>query len=79
MSSRVTGTVAFTSGTLPVWARDFADIMKDEVHIRKLRFDGGVVYQAEYFMRSQAVARERELKGKKSRSCTDQLVRASRL
>jgi hypothetical protein len=33
--------VAFTSGRLLVWTKDFADIMKDEALIRGLRFHGG--------------------------------------
>ena len=37
-----------------------------------------VVYQEEYLTRSQAVEREQELKGKKSRAYIEQLVRASR-
>jgi putative endonuclease len=37
------------------------------------------VYQEEYVTRSQALERERELKGKKSRVYIEQLVRASRV
>jgi hypothetical protein len=33
--------VVFTLGTLPIWRRDFAGIMKDEALIAKLRFHGG--------------------------------------
>jgi putative endonuclease len=38
-----------------------------------------VVYLEEYLSRSQAMEREKELKGKKSRTYIEQLVRASRV
>ena len=41
MFSRVTEAEASTSVILPVWVRDFADIMRDEVRILRLRFHGG--------------------------------------
>jgi len=36
-----------------------------------------VIYQEEYFNRSQAMEREKELKRQKSHMCIDRLVRAS--
>jgi putative endonuclease len=45
----------------------------------KAKIPWRVVYQVEYLTRSQAVARERELKSKKSRTYIEQLVRASRV
>jgi len=44
----------------------------------KAKIPWRVVYQEEYLTRSQAIKREQELKGKKSRAYMEQLVRASR-
>jgi len=45
----------------------------------KAKIPWKVVYQEEYRTRSQAIEREQELKGKKSRAYIEQLVRASRV
>ena len=44
----------------------------------KAKIPWRVVYQEEYRTRSQAIEREQELKGKKSRTYIEQLVRSSR-
>ena len=45
----------------------------------KAKIPWKVVYQEEYRTRSQAIEREKELKGRKSRAYIEQLVRASRV
>ena len=45
----------------------------------KAKIPWRVVYQEEYLTRPQAMEREKELKGKKSRTYVEQLVRASRV
>jgi putative endonuclease len=45
----------------------------------KAKIPWRAVYQEEYLTRSEAMKRERELKGKKSRAYIEELVRASRV
>ena len=45
----------------------------------KAKIPWRVVYREECLTRSQAIEREKELKGKKSRTYVEQLVRASRV